>query len=63
MQPTWDMVGRSEYPPLHVAMVAVGLEEVDTYVFPCQKTVARYITTRLILELFLAAELHPVAWL
>ena len=37
-------------------MAQVGLEEVETYFILRENTVAQYITTRPILELYLAAE-------
>ena len=43
-------------------MVAVGLEEVETYVLQLQNTIAQYIVTHLILELYLAVKRRPVTW-
>ena len=40
-------------------MVEAGLVEVDTYVSRLQNTVARFIVTRLIMYLCLAADLRP----
>ena len=37
-------------------MAAVGMDEVYTYIIPCQNTVAQYISTRPILKLCLEAE-------
>ena len=37
-------------------MKAVGMEELEKYILHFQNTAAQYISTRLILELFLVAE-------
>ena len=42
------------YPPLEDAMAEAGLQEVETYVYLRQNTVAQYIVTRPIMELCLA---------
>ena len=42
-------------------MTYVGFEEVETSVLCHQNTVAQYITTHLILEIFLATERRPGA--
>ena len=44
------------YPPLDDAMAEAGLQEVETYVSRCHNTVAQYILTRPIIDLYLAAK-------
>ena len=44
------------YPLLEGTMVESVFQEVDTYVYRHQNTVAQFIRTRLIIGLFLAAE-------
>ena len=56
-----DTAGRWVYPPLNVAMMAVGLEEVKTYVLRRQNTITHYIVTRLILDICLVADKWPGA--
>ena len=43
------------YPPLYASMKAVGLEEVEMYSPHRHNTVAHYISTWTIMELFMAA--------
>ena len=47
------------YPLLDEAIEAVRMEEVETYVLCRQNTVAQYISTWMILELYLVAERYP----
>ena len=47
------------YSPIGAAMVMVGLEEIGVYIARLQNTVAQYISTRTIMNLFLAAERNP----
>ena len=47
------MAGRWEYPPLAVVMAAVGIEEVETYALLHHNSIAQYIKTCPILDLFL----------
>ena len=47
--------GGWEYTPLEEAMAEAGLQEVDTYVSRHQNTVAKFIATRPIMDLCLAA--------
>ena len=42
-------------------MAEVGLEEEDTYVLLCHKTISQYTENHTILELCLEAERHPGA--
>ena len=56
IQPKSTGAGRWIYPPLDEAMMAVVLEEVDTYVIHRQNNVAQYIATGPIIELCLIAE-------
>ena len=44
------------YPPIGVALVMVGLDEIGVYIARCQNTVAQYITTRPIMDFCLVAE-------
>ena len=44
------------YSPLPEAMAEARLQELETYIFRLQNTVAQFIDTRPIMELFLAAE-------
>ena len=48
--------GRWVYPPLDVAMTAVGLEEVETYVLLLQNIIAQFIATCLIFNICLEAK-------
>ena len=57
-----DTKWRREYPPLDVAIEAVGLEEVVKYVLFRQNTTSQYIMNLLILEICLAEERRPEAW-
>ena len=50
------LYGRWVYPSLVEAIVAAGLQEVETYVSCRQNTSIQYIATRTILDLFLAAD-------
>ena len=43
-------------------MRAVGLEEIGSYISGRQKTVAKYIATRPILDLCLDTERRPLLW-
>ena len=56
-----DADGIWRYPPLAVAMVEAGLEEVETYVARRQNTATQYIATRLIMDMYLEAERCPEA--
>ena len=47
------------YPPLEDAMAEAGLKEVETYVYLRKNTVAQYIVTRPIMDLYLAAKQRP----
>ena len=47
------------YPLLEGAMEEAGLEEVDTYVSRRHNTTTQFITTRPIMDLYLAAERSP----
>ena len=47
------------YPPLAVVMAEAGMEEVETYIAQCHKTVTDIIMIRPIMDLCLAAERHP----
>ena len=40
-------------------MAGVSLQEVETYVFLCQNTIAQYIATKPIMDLCLAAKRRP----
>ena len=40
-------------------MEEAGIQEVETYVTRIQNKVAQYIATRTIMDLCMAAELHP----
>ena len=42
-----------EIPPLEYGMVEAGLQEVETYVSRRQNTVAQFIVTRPIMDLYL----------
>ena len=55
-QPQRGLDGTWEYPPLEEAMAEAGMQYVETYVSHCHNTVAQYIATRLIMDLFLLAE-------
>ena len=46
-------------PLLEDTIVVAGLQEVETYFFLRQNTVAQYIVTRPIMDLFLAAKQRP----
>ena len=48
---------QSRHLRLEVAMEAAGLEEVDTYIQRRQNTISQYITTNLLLEMCLEAEM------
>ena len=61
MQTKWYMAGWWEYPPLDGEMSEVVIEEVESYVFHRHNTIAHYIMTCPILELYLTAELQIVA--
>ena len=62
IESTRYIVGRWEYLPLVESIVAVVLEEVETYLLQRQNTVAQYIATCLILEICLVEEQRPGAW-
>ena len=53
----WD--GTWVYSPIGEALAKVGLDDIGLYTTRCQNTVTQYITTRPIMELFLAAERNP----
>ena len=46
---------------MHAEMMSVGLYEAKTYITHHQNTVAQYITTCMILEIFMVAELRTRA--
>ena len=56
MQKQCNSEGIWDYPPLVEAMSEAGPEEVETYVLCYQNTIAQYIKTRPIFDLFLEAE-------
>ena len=47
------------YSPLEYAMMEVGLQEVETYISSCQSTVAQYIATIPIMDLYLVEKRRP----
>ena len=49
-------MGRWYYPPLEVEMRMTGIVEIETYILGLHNTIAQYIRTNLILELYLVAE-------
>ena len=49
----WYMTDMWIYPPLDVAITAVGMGEMKTYVVLHLNTIAQYIATHMILELCL----------
>ena len=57
-----DMISRRVYPPLEEAMTAVGLGKVETCVLCFLSTDTHYIATLPILELYMAADQRPGAW-
>ena len=59
--PHWNRVGTWIYPPVGEAVAEVGLQEIETYVTYCQKTVAQYIATSTITYLCLLVGQHPRA--
>ena len=46
-------------PPLEDAMAEAGRQEVETYVYRIQNTIKKFIATRKIMDLCLAAEQRP----
>ena len=58
-----NLVGIWKYPFLAKAMLEADVQEVETYISCRQNTVAKFITTRLIMELFLTAARRPGAWI
>ena len=50
----WE--GTWVYPPIGAALATVGLDEIWVYIYYCQNTVAKYIATRPIMDLCMAAE-------
>ena len=58
-QPRKVQDGGWVYSPLKDAMAESGSQEVETYVSRRQNTVAQYIATRPIMDLFLAAKRRP----
>ena len=59
MRPGRDMMGRWVYPLMYAVLSSLGLEEVEPYVLHQKNTIAQYIATCTILELWLAAERQP----
>ena len=55
-QPMRKTDGTWVYPPMVEAMMEAGIHEVENYVSRCQRMVEKYISTRSIMDLFLAAE-------
>ena len=62
IQPGRTGSGRWIYFPLDKSMKLLGLEDVDTYFLRRQNTASQYITTQPILQLCLATERRPGAW-
>ena len=58
-QPCRGRGGGLVYPPLAKAMAEWVLQEVDTYISCRQNTVAQFILTRPIMDLFMAAQRRP----
>ena len=54
--PNQYIMGRWEYPSMYAEMAAVELEEVETYVIHHQNTIAQYIVTCPVQEIYMAAE-------
>ena len=50
---------RLSLPPLEDVMAEAGFKQLETYVSLCQKQVAKFIDTRPIMDLCLAAERRP----
>ena len=62
MRPRKDTMGRWGHPLLNVAMSVVCLEEVYTYILRLHNTIAQYIATRSIRELYLEADQQMGEW-
>ena len=59
--PYWGGGGKWFYPPPGEAMAEAGLQDIETYVARHQNTGAQYISSRPIMDLFLAAGSCPGA--
>ena len=61
-QPKKQEDGEWEYPPLETAMEEAGFEDMGDYVLKRQNTVAKYITTRPIMDLYKKTVRRPGVW-
>ena len=60
---SWNsMDGRWDYTSAEVARVEAGFEKMETYIWRSHNTVAQYIVTRSIMDLYRAAERKQGAW-
>ena len=59
MAPKHQQYGTWVYSPIGAALEMVVLEDIRVYIARRHKTVAQYISTRPIMEFFLAAEWNP----
>ena len=60
--PWWHTEGTREYPPLGDAMMALGLEEIGTYIYRRQNKLVHYVANRPILDLCMDTERRPGYW-
>ena len=59
MGPERQLEGTWVYPPIGAALAMVGLDEIGVHIARRQNTVAQYIATRPIMDLWLAEERSP----